>query len=349
MPGVSATYPDPVPSAPFLVPPLLLIVVLAVSGAAKLRHADDNRSVMRKLKLPDLLFTIQVPRLLPWGELLVAALLLLLPGPGYVVAATLAVLLFAAYAVVVARALSFDYEIICGCFGRLGLGWITRQTLVRNCLLLALALVMWVDSWRGHGVLSRLAALDEAGWWWLAWVAVTMVMTGLVVRESRPPFPKAADHEHVDTYAARPTPYEVLDGPGGPVSLWRLSDAAARLLVFWDPRRDPAGHLVERLPVWQEQLGPVRVHLVSYSEWAPATELWPELADSLLGDPDDQTRLNLGIYDRPGAVLLGADRILAGGPATGLEEIEELVEAAAEEISAAVALVQPEEAVQQSQ
>jgi hypothetical protein len=344
---VPGTYPDPVPSAPFLVPPLLLIVVLTVSGAAKLRHADDNRSVMRKLKLPKFLFTIRVPRLLPWGELAVAALLLLLPGPGYVVAATLAVLLFGAYVVVVARALSFDYQIICGCFGRLGLGWITRQTLVRNSLLLALALVLWADSWRGDGVLSRIAGLDEAGWWWLAGVAVTMVVTGLVVRESRPPFPKADEHERVDTYAARPTPYGVVDGPDGPVSLWRLSEGAARLLVFWDPRRDPAEDLAARLPVWQEQLRPVRVHLVSYSEWAPATELWPELADSLLGDPDDQTRVDLGVYDRPGAVLLGADRILAGGPATGIDEIEELVEAAAEEIRAAMATVDQEEAVQQ--
>ena len=345
MPG---TYPDPVPSAPFLVPPLLLIAVLGVSGAAKLRHADDNRSVMRKLKLPGFLFTIQAPRLLPWGELLVAAMLLLLPGPGYVVAATLAVLLFAAYAVVVARALTFDYPIICGCFGRLGLGWITRQTLVRNLVLLALALVLWADSWRGDGVLSRLADLDRAGWWWLAGVATTLVVTGLVVRESRPPFPKADEHDHVDVYAAHPTPYGVVDGPEGPVSLWRLSDAAARLLVFWDPQRDPAGDLAERLPAWQEQLDPVRVHLVSNSEWAPATELWSELADSLLGDPDDQTRVNLGVFDRPGAVLLGADRILAGGPAAGIEEIEELVEAAAEEVRAAVAMVEAAPAVQQS-
>jgi Methylamine utilisation protein MauE len=327
-----------VPSAPFLVPPLLLIVVLAVSGAAKLRHADDTRSVMRKLKLPELLFTIRAPRLLPWGELLVAALLLLLPGPGYVVAATLALLLFAAYVVVVARALSFDYQVICGCFGRLGLGWITKQTLVRNSVLLGLALVLWADSWRGDGVLSRMADLDEAGWWWLAGIAVTIVVTGLVVRESRPPFPQA-QRQRADTYAARATPYGVVDGPEGPVSLWKLSDAAARLLVFWDPRVDPAGEVAARLPVWQEQLGPVRVHLVSNSEWAPATQLWPELADVLLGDPDDQTRVSLGLYETPGAVLLGTDRILAGGPSTGIDEIEELVAAAAEEIQAAMPMV----------
>jgi hypothetical protein len=337
-----------VPSTPFLVPPLLLIVILTVSGAAKLRRTDDTRSVMGKLKLPDFLFAIQAPRLLPWGELLLAAMLLLLPGPGYVVAATLTLLLFATYVVVVARALTFDYEIMCGCFGRLGLGWITKQTLVRNGVLTALALVLWLDSWRGHGVLSRLGELDDTDWWWLAGVGVAMVVTGLVVRESRPPSPTFTD-DLDETYHARPVPYALVDGPDGPGSVWKLTDTAARLLVFWDPRRDSAGDLAERLPVWQEQLDPVRVHLVSHSEWAPVAELWPDLADSLLGDPDGMTRANLGVVGQPGAVLLGADRLLAGGPASGLEHIEELVEAAAEEIEASMAAAEREPAVQQPQ
>jgi hypothetical protein len=37
----------------------------------------------------------------------------------------------------------------------------------------------------------------------------------------------------------------------------------------------------------------------------------------------------------PGGVLLGTDRMLAGGPVAGIVELEELVEAAAEELHAA--------------
>jgi hypothetical protein len=61
------------------------------------------------------------------------------------------------------------------------------------------------------------------------------------------------------------------------------------------------------------------------------------VADRLLGDPDGDTALRLRVFSRPGAVLLGTDRLLAGGPVTGLAEIEELVDAAAEELRAASA------------
>lgn len=323
------------PSAPFVVPPLLLIVVLTVSAVAKIRDPRDTASVFEKLVLPRFLVRLRAPLLLPYGELAVAVLLLLLPGYSYVAATTLALLLFAAYAVVVARALRFPYRIMCGCFGRLGLGWITRQTLVRNLMLLAVALITWLDSLRGEGVLQRLTALGDDGWW-LAGLALAVVTTTLVVRESRPPA-SLASADDPDAYNAAPIPYALLDGPAGPTTVWRLSDRAARLLVFWNPLDEDTTEVGERLPSWQAVLGPVEVHLVTRSEWQQAANVRPDLAEHLLGDPDGETALRLGVHQRPGAVLLGTDRLLAGGPATGLEEIEELVAAAAEEIENAAA------------
>jgi hypothetical protein len=332
-PGRARTYPVPVPSAPFLVPPLLLIAILVVSAAAKLRDHADTASVFAKLDLPNVLFRLQAPRLLPYGELVVAALLVLLPGRWYLLATSLTLVLFGCYLAVVVRALGFPYPVRCGCFGRLGLGWITRQTAIRNAVLVALALVAWLDSWRGEGVVQRLRDLGAEGWWWLAMVLVAVVVTGFVVRESKLPGPRQYEEAHDDdSYIAVPIPYAVLDGPDGPRSVWSLSDAAARLLVFWDPGRETARAIAARVPVWQAQLGPVRVHLVSHSEWADARDVWPDLADVLLGDPDDQTRVHLGLFARPGAVLLGTDRLLAGGPAEDLDEIEELVAAAAVEL-----------------
>jgi len=129
----------------------------------------------------------------------------------------------------------------------------------------------------------------------------------------------------------------VLDGPDGPGAIWRLSDTAARLLVFWDPTDEETAAVAHRVPTWQQLLTPVRVHLVTQSEWRQAVDVRPDLADDLLGDPDGETRQRLGVYAMPGAVLLGTDRQLAGGPVEGLGAIEELVEAAAEEIAAAAA------------
>jgi hypothetical protein len=324
-----------VPSAPFVVPPLLLIAVLVVSGVAKLRVPDDTASVFRKLRLPAFLERMQAPRMLPFGELVLAAMLLVLPAGWYVVATTLALALFALYLVVVVRALGFGEPIRCGCFGRLGLGWITRQTVVRNSVLLAVAAITWVDSWRGDAVLPRLADARSDAWWWLGAVLLAMLVTALVVRAGRvPAVPHASDD---DAYVAAPVPYLVVDGPTGPVSLWTLSDAAARLLVFWDPRARATAGLPERLPEWRRLLAPVQVHLVTQSEWAQAVEVVPHLSADLLGDPEGEVRRRLATWRVPSAVLVGTDRLLAGGPAGGVDEIEELVEAAAEELRAAAA------------
>jgi hypothetical protein len=334
-----------VPSAPYVVPPLLLILVLLVSAAAKVREPHDTSSVFRQLELPPVLNRLHVPRLLPYGELVVAAALFAAPDGWYLVAATVTLLLFVAYLVVIARALRLPWPVQCGCFGRLGLGEVTGHTLVRNAVLVAVALVTWADAWRGDGVLQRLDHLGD-DWWWLAGVALAVVTTGFVVRGD----PRSQEDHVPDTgvripasepggYVARPTPYAVLDGPDGLGSVWQLSDTAARLLVFCDPGDPTARDLLGRLPGWADRLAPVRLHVVADHEWAALSTRHPELAGILLGDPGGEVRRRFGIDGR-GAVLLGTDRFLAGGPVDGDDLVEELVEAAAEEIQVASAAVE---------
>lgn len=320
------------PGAPLVVPPLLLVLILLVSAVAKLRDPRDTAAVFRNLKLPPGLLRLQVPRLLPYGELALAVLVLVASGLWYAAATTAMLVLFVAYFAVIRRALRQPYPIVCGCFGRLGLGLVTRHTLVRNGLLVAVAAVAWGDSWRGTGLGERLLDLGN-GWWWLAGLALAVVTTAFVVREGPPPqyLPEGL---RSDAYLADPIPYALLDGPDGPGSLWRLSDAAARLLVFWNPAGPESDRVVERRSAWQEQLAPVQVHLVAGHEWSQLAEERPDLADVLLGDPDGETSRRLGTHVMPSAVLLGTDRLLAGGPVTGLDAIEEMVEAAAGEIRA---------------
>ena len=310
------------PSAPFDIPPLLPIATLVVSAAAKIRDPHDTSSVFVQLRLPRLLLRLRVPRLLPYGELVLAGFLLVAPGGWYVVATTATLLLFLAYFLVILRALRLPYPVSCSCFGRLGLGEVTRWTLARNGVLLALALVTWVDSWvdprHGEGVAHRVAELGGRAWG-LAALVVAALAVAFLVRLSgrgRPPT------EDPDAYRPVAAPHGVLHGPDGPVPVRDLTDVAARLLVFCDPERD--ADLVERASAWAVLLAPVRVHVVT--EQPPNTR-----TDLVLGDPRGAFRSRLGAGS-PGAVLLGTDRMLAGGPAAGPEEIADLVEAVAAEL-----------------
>ena len=320
-----------------MVPPLLLRLVLLVSAGAKLRTPSDTASVFSQLQLPEVLLRLRAPLVLPYAEIALAALLLLAPGSWYPVPATLVLLLFTAYLVVIARALRFPYAVRCGCFGRLGLGEVTGRTLVRNVVLLALALITWVDAWRRVGVLQRIDDAED-GWWWVAGVLLAVATTALVAWDGRAPayVPTAGVRLPPDPggYVSTATPYAVFDGPEGLVTAYQLSDTAARLLVFLEPTDPAADRVLSSLDGWAERLSPVRLHLVADDEWQVLADRDPARAQRYLGDPGGSVRGRFGLADR-GAVLLGTDRFLAGGPAEGDEEIEELVEATIEQLHAA--------------
>ena len=109
-----------------------------------------------------------------------------------------------------------------------------------------------------------------------------------------------------------------------------LTDVAARFLVFCDPERD-AGAGRAGVVAWASLLAPVRVHLVAERGSTSATHTTPT---SCCSTPQGAFRARLGAAS-PGAVLLGTDRMLAGGPVAGADEIADLVEAVAAELGVA--------------
>lgn len=135
-----------------LIAQLTIVAVLVVSGLAKRREVQSTRSVLRLLKLPRWLQVPWVASALPWGELALAAALLVPVRPVAVLASVGVLVLFIAYWVVIARALRFNPRPACGCFGRIGDQSVTERTLVRNTLLVMLAVLGLVGSIRGaHG------------------------------------------------------------------------------------------------------------------------------------------------------------------------------------------------------
>src|SRR5829696_3548701 len=116
-----------VPTDALALAPVILAVVLAASAVGKLRSPSVSAEGFRDLRVPGPLSGRVVVEALPWGELLLAVALVLVGGPVGVVAAVAALLLFGAYLVLVVRALGFEEDVDCACFGAFAPGRISTR------------------------------------------------------------------------------------------------------------------------------------------------------------------------------------------------------------------------------
>ncbi|MEI2779367.1 MAG: MauE/DoxX family redox-associated membrane protein [Tetrasphaera sp.] len=324
------------PSAPFVLPAIILAGVLILSGIAKLRAPRESADAFVALRLPPALARLGAPRLLPYAELVLAAALLLAPGSAYLPAAVLALALFLAYLAIIARAVRFPEPVTCACFGRLGLGTVSGVTVVRNAVLVAVAVLALVDAAvHDHGVGQRLAEFTGAQWTWVALAGLAALVAGLIVHR---PGTKtgSAGREALDgdelEYLRQPIPYGLVERPDkSSVALRALAADRARLLVFLSLGCGPCLRVIEFLPDFVAANPEVGVHAVLHS--ATAVESIPEWMDYLL-DPDGTLAATFAV-PTPAAVLLGADGLLAGGPVIGEPAVREFLDDIAAELSGA--------------
>ena len=162
---------------------LTCAVLLAISGMAKLAARSETRDAFQALRLPGWLRRSPAPALLPWGELLLALVLVVGSGWVLVAGAVASVALFGTYTFIIARALRFDEPVRCNCFGALGSHDVSPRTLARNVLFLLLALLGFMAVIAGEDVYG----LGADGWGWLAMSA----LSALVVTLSLLPAPGA--------------------------------------------------------------------------------------------------------------------------------------------------------------
>lgn len=326
------------PSA-VLLAPLIVAGVLVASAVPKAQRPKDTWSAMRLLKVPAPFLSERTARALPWGELVVAAAVLLAPsGSPAVLAAAAATVLMLAYWALVARALTFEHPPSCGCFGRIGQHQITPRTLLRNTLLLGVAVVWLVAAWRGNSVPGLVAQIDGNGWWWLLGALVAVAVAVLVVAPGRDPQPaplfppgSSGEEEVEEDYVRLPIPLRTLQRTdGSAVTLHELVAQRPRLLVFTTCSCGSTAAAADRVPAWRERLPIVEVSVVSTRSRDQSVADLPGLADDLLLDHGSVVFQGLAMGGSPSAVLLGADGLLAGGPVAGLAEVEALVDEIAE-------------------
>ena len=332
---------------PLLLPPILLATLLIISGVAKLRAPEEVASAFAQLRLPAVISGPAVRAVFPWAEIVLAVLLLVLPRPWSLAVAVAAVALMVVYLGIIVRALGFGYPITCGCFGRLGLGEVTQRTAARNGLLVGLSLLVVWSATAERSVLARLADAEATTWAWLALLALTVAIvvvtfggtqdTHAAAAPAAPPSPQ----DELEDYLRQPIPYGLLEGPdGSPMPLHELSRQSAYLLVFVSPGCGACMQVIPQIKAWDEALPPVTVRAVVSMPVDLAVTHAPDLEGITLHDPNGAVARTFGVGN-PGAVLLGMDGQLAGGPVSGSVAVEQLVSDIRAELEEAGALEEP--------
>ena len=163
--------------------PLVLAAVLVASGVAKFRTPDDLAG-WEALGVPAPLRREWLLRLHPWGEIVLGAAIAVLGSWLGLLASLVAVVLMAAYTVLVARAAAREEDTSCACFGTQKR--ISRVTVVRNVWLTLLAVLSTAVIWATPLVGGALAT-GVADWAWLTALAVAAVTVALIL------WPEAGD------------------------------------------------------------------------------------------------------------------------------------------------------------
>ncbi|MFE7606497.1 MauE/DoxX family redox-associated membrane protein [Brachybacterium paraconglomeratum] len=328
--------------------PILLSITLLISGLAKLGAREGTQDAMRSLRLPLPTMHASVASVLPVTEI-VLALAIWIPAPPLQVLLTgLVAALMLAYLVIIARALTFEEQVHCSCFGTLASPTVSRTTLVRNVLLSVLGLLAVVAAASGAMTTLLVQApmgLIGLGLALLIAIALTAATIGGSVAETdadalTAPAPAAADPDEDELldYERSPIPAAVLQQPDGRlITLTQLTAQRAALLVFVTEGCGPCERVLDHAEEWIGELEQTLQVRFVFSR--PLDQLRERTTDRVAGyalhDLQFTARTALGGTSAPSAVLLGADGQLAGGPVNGGSAVIEFVQEIREQLAEA--------------
>lgn len=330
-----------------LAAPILLTLTLLVSGLAKLGARQGTEDAMTSLRLPLRSFHRSVANVLPVAEIVLALALWIPSVPLQVLTSTMVALLMITYLVIIARALTFDEQVECSCFGTLASPTVSRTTLGRNIVLCLLAAVTLVTATSGAMTAALvLAPLTLVGL--AAMLLVAIILTALTLSGTAPAENTAAPGAEVENvfegegelldYERATIPAAVLQQPGGRlITLNQLTAQRAALLVFVTEGCGPCERVLDHATGWLESLSPfLQVTFVFSRPLDQLRERTTErVGENAMHDLQFTARTALGAKTAPSAVLLGADGMLAGGPVNGGSSVIEFVGEIEEQLAAA--------------
>ena len=317
--------------------PFILAGVFVASAVAKLRTPDDLVG-WAELGVPRLLRRQWLLRLHPWAEIALGASLVLLGGWLGFIAAIVAVALMGAYLWLVVRARGRSDDASCACFG--SKRRITRVTVIRNVWLLVLAVSAACVIWMAP-LLGGALAVAFSGWWTsVLGAAAAAVTAALVLWPDEPRTASAAQpSEESSSVAAGPedgdgeldyirirtpaVPLTLADGTS--VNLRTLTRTRPMLMLAVSSTCGSCSVVIEKAPAWRTLLPEVDVRLMfTHSHDSGGMQ---ELTEpQSLHDVDHLVSGSIEDWRVPTAVLFGIDGMLAGGPITGVREIDSFVD-----------------------
>ena len=328
--------------------PILLSITLLISGLAKLGAREGTQDAMRSLRLPLPTTHASVASVLPVMEIFLALALWIPVPPLQVLLAGLVTALMFTYLVIIARALTFEEQVHCSCFGTLASPTVSRTTLVRNVILNVLGLLTVVAA--ASGAMTTLlvqAPLGLIGLGLALLTAIALAATTIGGSVADPDADAATaastaasdvDEDALLDYERSPIPAAVLQQPGGRlITLTQLTAQRAALLVFVTEGCGPCERVLDHAEEWIGELEQTLQVRFVFSR--PLDELRERttnrVTDHALHDLQFTARTALGGRSAPSAVLLGADGQLAGGPVNGGSAVIEFVQEIREQLAEA--------------
>ncbi|OOB89363.1 MauE/DoxX family redox-associated membrane protein [Rathayibacter sp. VKM Ac-2630] len=288
--------------------------VLVVSGALKLGRTERFRESLGALGLPAALGRSALfARSFPVVEIVLGLAVVLAPAPLHRLALLAALAVLAVFLVVAVRAARAPEPVDCECFGGLGEARMSGRTVVRNSVLVALAVA-------GLAGPVPPAALTTPGLPALAAVLLAVVL--VLVRD------RVQGRAAAAIPSAAPSSGPVLlTAAGARIALAEFAEPPTHL-VFFSPSCISCHELVDRFRWWPnglragEDLVPV---LLGRPEDFAVHEVFAPLVEHALYDPDRAVAALLGRGATPGHVLLDAEHPLGSAWSTGWYEIEQRV------------------------
>ena len=313
----------------------VLAVVFLVAAVGKLLDLTASQQALEGFGVPPRIARPAGP-LLPAAELAVAAALLIQPIA--LIGAAGALVLLLIFIAGVTYAMSQGRAPDCHCFGQIHSEPAGPSTLIRNGLLVAVAIVILVGG-SGPSLNGGLSSLTGTQ---AALVAVSAVAALLGVAAAQ----LWSDKRHLrveleQAIAAKlppglprgtPAPqFDLSPVRGSAGSLGDLIGGERRaILVFVSTHCGPCLQMLPTLARWQESLGDV---LTMPAVFSGAREEVDRLCEehelgSALAQENDEVFELYALRATPSAVLLSTDGSIASAPAEGLPAIEALIRSA---------------------